>query len=105
MNAPVISLAKVREERKPHWSGPCVCLGCRHEWDAVGPMPYVGDLDCPACGTAKGAVKLLFGAGEGDLVCTCDCGSEALTAYIRDGLKYVRCMVCGDDLTLSFFDT
>lgn len=93
-----------REEYDPHWSGPCVCLGCRHEWVGVGPLGFTSNLDCPECELPKGTTKYPFGASEGDLVLTCgDCGGEALTSYIRDGLHYVRCMGCGTDLTNVFF--
>jgi hypothetical protein len=100
----VIDLASVREERKPHWSGPCVCIGCRHEWVGTGTAPYEGNLQCPACELPKGVVKYPFGAAEGDMVLTCShCTGEALTAYMRDGHHYVRCMGCGSDLTDVFF--
>lgn len=99
----VVSLAAKREERGPHWEGKCVCLGCRHEWHGVGPMGSTVCLECPSCGLPKGVVKNLFGARVGDIELRCDCGCEALTAYKRDGYKWVLCMACGTDLTESFF--
>ncbi len=89
----------------PHWTGPCVCLGCRHEWVGVGPEGVASNLTCPGCGLPKGTVKYPFGAAEGDRVLVCShCDGEALTAYIRHNLNYVRCMGCGADLTNVFFD-
>lgn len=100
----VVSLAAAREERQPHWSGPCVCLGCRHEWEAIAPVGSHVGLECPACELPKGVVKYPFGPIEGDYALVCDCGCEALTAYKRAGHFYVKCMACGDDLTDAFFD-
>lgn len=101
----VVSLADAKAARQPHWTGSCVCLGCRHEWVGVGPSPFEGvNLDCPECKLPKGTVKYPFGASAGDMVLTCNhCGGEALTAYVRDNLHYVRCMGCGNDLTDAFF--
>lgn len=100
----VISLAAFRQERSPHWSGKCVCLGCRHEWVGVGPIGKTAGLDCPACDLPKGACKHPFGAQEGDLEFRCNCGCEALTAYVRHGRKWLRCMACGDDQTEAFYE-
>lgn len=100
----IISLAKVREEREPHWSGKCVCLGCRHEWVGVGPVGVVDALQCPACDLPKGVTKNLFGADEGDAYLLCKCGCEAMTAYKSKGHFYVKCMACGTDQTDVFYD-
>lgn len=101
----VIDLAAARTERRPHWSGPCVCLGCRHEWVGVGEEGHSFSLECPECKLPKGTVKYPFGADNDDLVLTCQhCEGEALTAYIRGNRHYVRCMGCGVDLTDAFFD-
>lgn len=102
--AEVISLAAHREENTPHWSGQCVCLGCRHEWEGVGPMGATISLECPSCSLPKGVIKNLFGAQAGDAVLLCNCGSEALTAYKRHGHKWLRCMACGTDQTNTLFD-
>ena len=104
MVSKVIDFASAKEERQPYWTGPCVCLGCRHEWVGVGPTPFGGNMDCPSCELPKGTVKFPFGAAENDLLLICsNCGGEALTAYLRNNLHYVRCMSCGDDLTDAFF--
>lgn len=91
----------------PHWAGSCVCLGCRHEWVGVGPIPASNWLECPACGLPKGTVKHPFGAAVGDTLLTCStCNCEALTVYRRavDGLKVIKCIGCGIDLTDAVFD-
>lgn len=106
----VISLADARKAREAaqreelHWSGPCVCLGCRHEWVGVGPVGAHSELHCPSCLLPKGTVKHPFGADAGDMVLVCDnCDGEALTSFVREGLHYVLCMGCGTDLTDVFF--
>lgn len=49
----VVDLAAARLARTPHTSGPCVCLGCKHEWVGVAPSGTIA-VECPACGTEKG---------------------------------------------------
>lgn len=99
----VISLAKAREERTPHWEGPCVCLGCRHEWRGVGPIGINVALECPSCVLPKGVTKHLYGGDPDDAVLLCKCGCEALTAYIHQGFKRLKCMACGTDQTEAYF--
>ena len=99
----VISLAKAREEREPHWAGKCICLGCRHEWVGVGPVGVTTGLQCPECDLPKGVTKNLFGSDEGDPTLVCNCGCEALTAYKNGAHLYVRCMACGNNLTHAFW--
>lgn len=100
----IISLAKVREERQPHWEGPCVCLGCHHEWHGVGPVGTHVGLQCPSCDLPKGVTKHLFGSPEGALLLLCNCGCEALTAYKIERRFHVKCMACGTDLTHAFWE-
>lgn len=93
------------DDRSPHWVGRCVCMGCRHEWESADPFGAHNDLTCPSCSLPKGVAKFLFGGEVGDMTLTCaSCGGEALTAYLRRGLQYVRCMTCGHDLTNAFFN-
>jgi hypothetical protein len=99
----VISLAAAREERTPHWQGTARCIGCHEEWEAVAPIGTMW-LECPSCGLPKGTPKHPFGGAAGDLLLTCDCGCEALTAYKRGKLFHVKCMACGTDLTHAFYD-
>ena len=92
------------EDGEPHWAGKCVCLGCRNEWESVGPIGVVDGLTCPECELPRGVVKCNFGSSVGDmtLVCT-SCDGEAMTAYLREGRQYVLCMSCGSNLTSAFF--
>lgn len=101
----IIDFAAAKAEREPHSAGTRICLGCRHEWMGVSPIGADICLECPSCGLPKGVTKNLYGAEDGDLVLKCDCGCEALFVHRRqkDGMKYVRCMACGDDLTEAFF--
>lgn len=98
----VVSLAAAREERQPHWTGTAHCVGCQAEWQAVVPIGTMW-LECPSCELPKGTPKYPFGGSEGDLVLKCDCGCEALTAYKRARLFFVKCMACGTDLTHAFY--
>lgn len=100
----VISLAKAREEREPHWSGECICLACQHKWVGVGPMDTISGLECPSCSLPQGHTRHPFGAPDGALLLVCKCGSEALTAYKSNGHFWVKCMACGTDQTEVFFD-
>jgi len=101
----VISLADVRKERQPHWEGPCICIGCRHEWRDVGEMGCNTGLECPECGLPKGVTKWPFGCKDGDLEFQCICGCEAMAVYKRaiDGRFVTRCMGCGYDQTAAIY--
>lgn len=97
----VIDLQKAREERSPHWAGPCVCLHCRHEWAGVGPMQSIGGLQCPSCDLPRGTIKHNFGPAEGDYILTCECGCDVVCAILRaDGNQAVRCLACGTDMAI-----
>jgi hypothetical protein len=92
-----------RPEKHESWGqGLAICIGCRHEWHQVAP---VGDFqfDCPSCGSNKGIFKYPFGAHVGDSVFKCNCGCEALTAYMHKGKFWLRCMNCGVDQTEAIF--
>jgi hypothetical protein len=102
MMAEVVSLAAVREEREPHLAGDALCIGCRHEWAAVAPVG-VWQLECPSCGSMKGIWRNPCGADVGDSFFQCQCGCEALTAYLRDRRFYLKCMSCGTDQTDAVF--
>lgn len=100
----VISLAEARQERQPHWGGPAICIGCRHEWVAVAAVG-VEWIECPSCLEPKGHPKRPFGADVGDSVFECKCGCEAMTAYVREkDRRFVfRCMGCGTDQTSAIW--
>jgi hypothetical protein len=88
-----------RPEPTEEWlSGEARCLGCGNEWVAVAPVG-VWQLECDKCNSMKGIFKLPVGSGEDDLVFSCDCGCEAITAYYSKGQFNLRCMTCGVDVT------
>jgi hypothetical protein len=95
----VISLSQFKKEREPHWSGQCVCLGCRHEWTGVGEIGHTICLECPSCNLPKGVTKNLFGADDDDSFFICSCGNEALTAVYTKARPGIMCMNCGNDCT------
>lgn len=98
----VISFTAEREARKPHWEGKVHCVGCQHEWEGVAPLGTLW-VDCPSCGLPKGAPKHPFGAGQDDLLFKCNCGSEALTAYVKKGVFRICCMACGANQTNAIY--
>ncbi len=65
----VVSLADAR----PHLSGPCRCLDCKHEWVGVAPLG-VTTMTCPACGADKGGRFAMVLPTDGD-TWTCACGN------------------------------
>jgi hypothetical protein len=102
----VVDFAQAKAEREPHSAGTRVCLGCRHEWVGVAPLGENTGLECPSCGMPKGVTKYLYGADVGDSEFRCNCGCEALTAFIpksRSGAKF-SCMACGADQTDALFE-
>lgn len=50
----VIDFAEEKLKRGPHVAGPCKCLECGHEWEAVRPLGDCWWLECPSCGLEKG---------------------------------------------------
>jgi len=99
----VISFAKAKEGRSPHWTGTVKCIGCGHEPIAVAPMGTVW-VECPSCHLHKAAPKHPFGADQGDVAFTCsECGSDALNAFYRKGRFNLMCMGCGIDHTDAVF--
>jgi hypothetical protein len=99
----VVEFKAPEPEPEGEWaSGEAICIGCRHEWVQVAPVGTRW-LECPGCGGSKGIYAKPFGAGEGDSVFVCDCGSEALTAYMHKGKFWLRCMNCGVDHTEAVF--
>ena len=100
MSAEVIQF-NPREE--PSITGEAICIGCRNEWGAVAPVG-TWQLECPSCGAHKGIFKHPVGGSlAGDSFFACSCGCEALSAYLREGKFYLRCMQCGEDQTEAIF--
>lgn len=52
------------DEQRPHYSGMCSCLNCKHEWVGVVPMTATV-LECPSCHAMRGA---MFSAREVRLI-------------------------------------
>lgn len=99
----VIDFQRAKQGREPHWAGTCKCVGCGHEWAGVAPMGTQW-VDCPSCDMPKGHPKHPFGAGDDDSVFVCNhCNSEALTGFVRKGVKRLMCMGCGTDQSEAFF--
>lgn len=73
----------------PHISGEAVCAHCRAVWDGCAPVGTC-DLECPSCGTAKGAFvrPILYD----EPYWTCRCGCFTFRVGIRQG---VYCIDCG----------
>jgi len=92
---------KPREKPDPHLVGEAICIACRRTWTAVVPEGTFW-LECE-CGAMKGILRHRVGADEGDLEFQCDCGCEALVAYLHKGRFYLRCMGCGVDHTEAIF--
>ena len=84
----VVNLFPAKED--PHLTGTAICTACRHEWQTVAPVGVV-ELECPSCGSMRGLLKHPCGAGEGDRLWRCNCGSE-LFYIVNDE---VRCRECG----------
>lgn len=100
-----MSVIPFRRPEKPSgtWSeGAALCIGCRHEWEAAAPTG-TWQLECPSCGSMKGIFRHPIGASPGDVAFSCNCGCEALTAYMRAGKFWLRCMSCGTDQTEAVF--
>lgn len=93
---------KPREKADPHLAGEAICIGCQHTWAAVAPVG-TWQLECPSCHSSKGIWRNPVGGIEGDTVFTCQCGCQALVAYRRDRLFYLKCMSCGIEQTEAVF--
>jgi hypothetical protein len=100
--AEIVSFAKFKEENSPHWEGPTKCVSCGHKWHQVAPIGTWW-VECPSCGLERGHPYHPFGPRAGETVFQCNCGSEALTAYYRNGVFRTQCMSCGVDHTHAIF--
>lgn len=97
----IIPFAKP-EKPAPHLAGEALCIGCRHTWAAVAPVG-TSRLECPACGLGKGMFRYPIYCEDGDSLFTCNCGCEALIAYVREGRFRIQCMNCGTHQTEAIF--
>jgi hypothetical protein len=51
----------------------------------------------------KGVYRWPTGPDVGDSVFVCQCGCEALVAYLHEGRFHLRCMSCATDQTNAVF--
>lgn len=93
----VIDISQARIEREPHRSGPCKCLHCQHEWQAVVPKSADQPFECPECGLMRGVWNALFGAGEDQQFFECNHCYSVHFMILRTN---VVCVGCGT--TTSF---
>lgn len=99
--ADIVSFQAEKEARQPHWSGPCICLKCKHEWIGVGPLPMPETLKCPSCNLYFGVAKGDFDPPDNSEYLKCDnCDNMNFIIWRYPGQSSrVLCRVCGSDLT------
>lgn len=87
---------KPRESVEPHAAGECICANCRHEWIGAATVGAT-QLECPECGTHRGAFKYPFGPQVDEDGYQCNCGSETFFIMRRQGQASgaVYCRGCG----------
>lgn len=73
----------------PYMHGPAICIGCRHEWEAVAPLGAT-QLECPCCGSFKGVWKHPA-VDASRPIWECQCGNEFFA--IHD--DRIVCAACG----------
>ena len=79
------------DDHRPHLSGPCQCVACRHEWVAVAPVGTTV-MTCPSCGEHKGG-RFSMILPPGDTMDGCGlCGNVFFV--LKDGVLW--CPNCGD---------
>ncbi len=71
-------MSNIVEFKKPEETVPCIegeaiCIGCKHEWQAVADIGTI-DLDCPECKGSKGIFKH-FVERSSELHFECNCGN------------------------------
>lgn len=69
----IVSLQQAKEERKPHLSGFCRCLACKHQWVGVAPVGVVW-LECPSCSLERG--RFISQAERNEPHWHCHCGND-----------------------------
>ena len=96
----VISLDDRRLENSPHASGPAVCMGCGHEWQAVIPIPIPAVLECPSCGLEKGTPAGLC-EPKGGMVLACgECDNQRFLVTPNGPF----CEMCGHVVDMEDLD-
>jgi hypothetical protein len=84
-------------DHKPHNSGTCLCIHCKHEWIGITPVGVWEGLECPQCGTMKGVLKL---AVEPESLWVCGCGCHLFTLSGISG-KLI-CWKCGERQEVAY---
>jgi len=79
------------ESARPHLSGPCRCVDCKHEWVGVAPVGTYA-MTCPACGADKGGRFAMIIPDEGVPMWRCKCGN-CFMVLMRDCWM---CPNCGE---------
>lgn len=80
------------ERPTPHMSGHARCIQCQHTWVATAPVGTYW-LECPECGTNKGAFQehCFFAEDSDTPVWSCECENQ-LFFVTHEG---VFCPNCG----------
>lgn len=77
------------DSKRPHTSGPVVCLECKHKWTGVIPVGTTS-VQCPNCGTAKGT-REGFVCPPDFTFYECPCGNY----HFFIGVDGAICCCCG----------
>ncbi len=79
-----------------HITSPAVCLGCKHEWQAVVPAATAMNcLECPSCGCDKGLVKSFVVHGKAPIYTCTICMGFLWTIVHFDKVATAVCANCG----------
>lgn len=70
----VVDLAAERSKRSTHIEGKALCIGCKHEWQAVAPAGTTW-LECPECHAEKGIFRFRNMRID-EPHWTCSCGND-----------------------------
>jgi len=88
----IIDLASYRPPppSDPHMAGPARCMECKHDWQAAAPVGTV-TLECPSCGTFKGAWRGAINPAPGTPIWKCVCGNDLFTLLLAGPPMCGRC--------------
>lgn len=90
----VYDLGLLAANDHPHASGPFRCIACKHEWEAVAPMPLDGlsaVVECESCGCFTGQAKYPFDVGKDEEVWQCGTCTGHLFMITKTGTFCVGC--------------
>ena len=93
----VVDFKKAKIESKPHYSGACICLECKHQWTGVWPYEAgMFGLECPSCSANKGTIAGLCSPDTEAVVFTCmECVAKCQIFHIIANGGGVVCLYCG----------